>query len=171
MDVYQRALAFVLAREGGFVDNPNDHGGATNQGVTQRVYDGWRQVQGLPLQTVRDISSTEVEDIYRHLYWHPAHCDSLIDPVAICHMDWSVNHGVNGAMHTLQEAAGVTADGIWGPQTQEAVQNAIGLPARYLELRAAWYRDDAEQNPSQAVFLDGWLQRIADLKAYIVQTP
>ena len=171
MDIYHRALAFVLAREGGFVDNPNDLGGATNQGVTQRVYDAWRQTQGLALQSVRELSALEVDDIYRHLYWHPAHCDEMTDPVAICHMDWSVNHGVFGAMHTLQQAAGVISDGIWGPQTKEAVQNSIGLPARYLDLRAQWYRDEVKNNPSQAEFLEGWLARVAYLRAYIGQTP
>ncbi len=167
MDTYHRALGFVLAREGGFVDNPVDHGGATNQGITQRVYDGWRESQGLPLQSVGHITSVEVDDIYYHIFWLPAHCHELIDPLAICHMDWSVNHGVNGAMHTLQEAAGVVPDGLWGPKTKEAVQMKIGMVPRYNDLRVECYKEIVEREPDQNVFLDGWLKRVDDLKRYI----
>ena len=38
---YNDALAFVLRWEGGFVDDPHDHGGRTMKGVTQNVYNAW----------------------------------------------------------------------------------------------------------------------------------
>ena len=38
-DEFVAALPFVLRWEGGFVNHPNDPGGATNAGVTQAVYD------------------------------------------------------------------------------------------------------------------------------------
>ena len=31
---FQKMLKFVLAREGGYVNNPNDKGGETNKGIT-----------------------------------------------------------------------------------------------------------------------------------------
>ena len=34
-------IANVIQREGGFVDDPLDHGGATKYGITQRTYDDW----------------------------------------------------------------------------------------------------------------------------------
>ena len=43
---FRAALPFVLRWEGGFVHHPDDPGGATNQGVTQRVYDAWRAAEG-----------------------------------------------------------------------------------------------------------------------------
>ncbi len=39
---FSESLPFVLRWEGGYVNHPNDPGGATNKGVTQKVYDGWR---------------------------------------------------------------------------------------------------------------------------------
>ena len=36
---FAAALPFVLRWEGGYVNHPKDPGGATNKGVTQRVYD------------------------------------------------------------------------------------------------------------------------------------
>ena len=47
---FEASLPFVLRWEGGFVDHPNDPGGRTNKGVTQKVYDAWRKRQGLPVR-------------------------------------------------------------------------------------------------------------------------
>jgi lysozyme family protein len=44
---FERALAAVLVHEGGYVNHPKDPGGATNKGVTQRVYDDYRLGRGL----------------------------------------------------------------------------------------------------------------------------
>ena len=38
---FEYCMRSVLAFEGGKVDNPNDPGGRTNQGVIQRVYDAF----------------------------------------------------------------------------------------------------------------------------------
>ena len=65
------ALKFVLRWEGGFVDHPNDPGGRTNKGVTQKVYDSWRQRQGQPVRDVKAIDDAEVISIYRGDYWVP----------------------------------------------------------------------------------------------------
>lgn len=169
MDAFTRAFNFTVSPriEGGYVDNPHDPGGATNHGVTQRVYDAWRETQGLPLRSVREIELPETESIYRHMYWHPAHCDQMPDSLAICHFDFAVNHGVTGAAKVLQEAAGVTADGIIGPATLAAIEGTLGITAKYLDARAQWYRDDVVRNPAQGEFLDGWLNRVAQLRAYV----
>lgn len=39
---FTRAITFILKWEGGFSDDPDDRGGRTNKGVTQKVYDTWR---------------------------------------------------------------------------------------------------------------------------------
>jgi len=36
---FAAALPFVLRWEGGYVDHPDDPGGRTNKGVTQKTYD------------------------------------------------------------------------------------------------------------------------------------
>ena len=38
---FEDALKFVLKWEGGFTNHPKDPGGATNKGITQKVYDAW----------------------------------------------------------------------------------------------------------------------------------
>ena len=74
---FDDALAFVLKREGGRVDDPKDRGGRTNRGVTQRVYDRYREQHDLPPADVWDILPAEVKAIYRAGYWDAVKGDTL----------------------------------------------------------------------------------------------
>ena len=165
----QSSLAFTLPAEGGFVDNPLDSGGATMHGVTQTVYDRYRLSIGELNQSVRLISDDEVQHIYSEMYWTPAHCPDLSERVGICHFDWAVNHGVSGAIETLQGVIGVTQDGIFGQMTANAVQamDESTLIVDYLDARAAWYKQRVVNDPSQSVFLTDWLNRVQTLREYL----
>src|SRR6266478_3527903 len=90
-------LAFTLKWEGGFVDNPFDPGGATNMGITQAVYDAWRLANGHPTQSVEFISISEVQAIYRQLYWDKALCSLFASPLDAVQFDSAVNFGVRSA--------------------------------------------------------------------------
>ncbi len=57
------SLPFILRWEGGYVNHPADPGGATNRGVTQKVYDAWRAKQGQAAQDVRQWSDAEMRSI------------------------------------------------------------------------------------------------------------
>ena len=165
---FDEALRFTLGEEGGYVDDPRDRGGATNQGVTQAVYDSWRGNHGLALQGVRLISKSEVSDLYRERFWDAGHCEVLPMSLAIAHFDWCVNHGPHGALLTLQQALGVTVDGLWGATTASAAaQSAASAYIRYDALRRQWYLKRVAEEPDQAAFLKGWLKRVDRLDTYI----
>jgi lysozyme family protein len=163
------ALAFTLKEEGGYVDNPNDHGGATNHGITQVTYDTWRDSHSRPRQSVRKISDEEAQGIYAEMYWAPGHCPALSPALAIAHFDWCVNHGCAGAISTLQQMLHITADGVFGPATAAALatQDDGRLWHAYDELRRVWYRARVVMHPNQAPFLDGWLARVDRLDSYL----
>jgi len=117
----QTALRFVLRWEGGFVDHPDDPGGRTNHGVTQKVYDGWRARQGLPAQDVKLIADAEVHAIYASDYWLPPRCDVLDTPLDTVQFDTAVNMGVGRAIRFLQASVGCDVDGDFGAGTERAV--------------------------------------------------
>ena len=119
---FEASLPFVLRWEGGFVDHPNDPGGRTNKGVTQRVYDAWRKRQGLPVRDVKRLDDTELHRIYESGYWIPPHCDRLARQLDLVHFDTAVNMGPGRAVRFLQKAAGCGVDGDFGSQTEKAVQ-------------------------------------------------
>lgn len=116
---FAQALKLVLFHEGGYVDHPQDPGGATNRGVTlavfQRFY-GASQTKS-DLQAITD---TQVEHIYRSGYWDPCHCDLLPEGVDYVVFDQAVNSGPGQSAKWLQMAVGVTADGKIGPETLTA---------------------------------------------------
>ncbi|MBC8103163.1 MAG: hypothetical protein H7Z41_11305 [Cytophagales bacterium] len=167
---FRRAMEFLGPWEGGYVNDPADSGGATNRGVTQGVYDNHRRGNNVPLRDVRQLTDEEHDDIYYNRYWAPSHADRLPENLGIAQFDWAVNHGVSGATRTLQESVGLTGravDGVWGPGTEQAVANALAQPNgqaavvdTYLNNRAEWYRNRAQENPSQQRFLNGWLNRV-----------
>ncbi|WP_445245586.1 glycosyl hydrolase 108 family protein [Microcoleus sp. OTE_8_concoct_300] len=163
------ALKFTLKWEGGFVDNPFDLGGRTNKGITQRNYDSYRMDKRLPTKDVKDIEDTEVMEIYSERYWKPSEADSMILPLAIVHFDTAVLFGVRGAVKFLQEALGITADGIFGPQTESGLQanNNKETALKIIDGRIAYHHSRVRQNSSQEVFLDGWVNRANNLREFI----
>jgi len=163
---FEASLPFVLRWEGGFVDHPNDPGGRTNKGVTQKVYDAWRKRQGLPARDVKRLDDTELHRIYESGYWIPPHCDRLAHQLDLVHFDTAVNMGPGRAVRFLQKAAGCGVDGDFGSQTEKAVQACRpgDLIASYCATREAYYRELVRRNASLGVFLKGWLNRLNALR-------
>lgn len=172
MSPFTKALSITLQYEGGYVNHPNDRGGATNKGVTQRTYDAYRTRERLSLQSVKLISGKELETIYYTEYWVRAKCHELTEKLSIVHFDSAVNHGVGNAGKLLQKALGFAKedrDGVIGPKTLAALQGKSDavLANQYLACRAEFFQKIAQNNPSQKTFLNGWMNRIAKLKKEI----
>lgn len=166
----ERGLDFVLRWEGGYVNHPNDRGGATNKGVIQSTYNAYRDDKGLSRRSVRHISNDEVQEIYRDRYWKAARCHEIAErseSLAIAHFDWAVNAGTGRAIKTLQECTGTIVDGVWGPNTRKSFEatNPNQVLNCYLNRREQLYRRWGRG--SQAVFLDGWLNRLNDLREFL----
>ena len=168
---FDTALAFTLKEEGGYSDNPSDHGGATMHGITQRTYDDYRANLGLPSAPVLGISDDDVSTIYRGEYWDAVRGDSLPEPLDIVCFDSAVNSGGPHAAKWLQRAVNVSIDGDIGPQTLAAVAqcDVTNTCAIVLNLREEFDREDAQNNPSQRKFLNDWLGRIGRLRDVVRQ--
>lgn len=165
-----RALAFVLKWEGGYVNDPSDPGGATNKGVTQAVYNDWREDKNLPNRGVQAITPQEVSAIYEARYWNASACGALPGPVDLVMFDSAVNCGVHRAAVWLQLAVGATTDGQIGPKSLAAIKAylaknpATQLAASILVYRAAHYDKICQENPKLLKFARGWANRLASLK-------
>ncbi len=161
----QQAMTFTLKAEGHYT--PID--GGTMSGVTQAVYDTYRDSVGLPRQSVELIAMTEVSVIMFTKYWEPARCNLLPAKVAIAHFDTAYNEGVSGSIHVLQAALGCQQDGIIGPSTERAIEIAepVALLADYLDARRDAYHLIVKNNPSDAIYLAGWLNRVDALEKYL----
>ena len=170
MSRFDECLKFVLTREGKYSHNPADRGGATNMGITQVNYDAWRIKHGLSRNPVLGISGAEVGEIYAAGYWQPVCADGLVAPIDLCVFDAAVQHGSGRAAKWLQRTVGTRQDGVIGPQTLTASALLIerdGLEAvirYYMEIRDGFYHEIVANDPSQAVFLKGWMNRMDALR-------
>jgi lysozyme family protein len=158
---YAQALKQVLKYEGGYSDHPSDPGGATMKGVTQAVYNDWRKSNNLPIQSVRNISDTEVAAIYKNLYWDRIRGDDLPSGIDFAVFDFAVNSGVNRAAKTLQGVVGVPQDGQIGPATIQATKTYVAMAVTnkrlaFMQSLSIW-----------KTFGKGWSARIADVKNQI----
>ena len=162
---------YILKWEGGFVDHKADKGGATNMGVTiatwrQNGYDkdgdGDIDVADLKLLTRQDV----INRVLKPHYWDRWKADQIASqPIANILVDWVWGSGKWGII-IPQRLLGVEADGVAGQQTITAVnkQSPADLFARIKTARLTFLNDIVKNNPSQRVFLKGWINRLNDLK-------
>jgi lysozyme family protein len=164
---FEASLPFVLRWEGGYVEHRADPGGATNKGVTQKVYDSWRARQGHPARPVRLIEDAEVRAIYASDYWAPPRCNLLRRQLDLVQFDTAVNMGVRRAVRMLQAAVGCAVDGLFGPLTRKAAAECdlAATIETYCDAREAYYRRLVATRPSLEVFLRGWLNRLDALRS------
>ncbi len=171
MSDFDRALPFILRMEGGFVHDPDDKGGATNRGVTQKNYDQWRERQSLRWQDVKLITDEEVETIYFNEYWQAGRCDALPWPVSLAHFDSRVQHRPKQADEILQRATNhdgkqrLLVDGLIGPLTIAAVKrrDPQALSRLIIIERLFFYSRIVERDRTQAKFLKLWRPRMQKL--------
>jgi len=128
------ATDWILVHEGGYVNHPKDPGGATNMGVIQRTYDGWRARKNKPLQTVRNITSAEVVSIYKDQYWDKVWGDQLPEGLDYAMYDFAINSGPGRAIKYIQELVGVNADGVMGNITFDAIRKENDMEQLIIDL-------------------------------------
>ena len=164
---FLHALSFILAKEGGYVNDSTDKGGETNFGISDKrdgLADGKTDVNGdgKPDTPIKDLTSEQAGEIYYRDYWSPAYCSDWPDGISLIVFDAAVQHGVKKALTLLQDAAGVKPDGIVGPKTTAAVIGADPewLLTRYLLRRSRYYADIIKSNSTQGKYLNGWFNRL-----------
>ncbi len=157
---------FILSFEGGFVNDRDDAGGATNRGVTIAT---WRQ-QGYDKDGDGDIDVADLkllteEDAVRIMkrnYWDRwqgdrIECQSLANTL----VDWVWGSGVWG-IKLPQRLLGVKQDGIVGEKTLYAL-NARD-PKEFFSVvqqaRADYFESICKTRPANKKFLKGWLRRL-----------
>lgn len=187
--VFERAIEITLEHEGGFVNHPEDPGGATNWGVSLRYLRkrGDLDGDGLPdgdldgdgdvdVDDIRNMSREQAIEIYRTGWWERYRYGELAAPVAVKAFDLSVNMGSRQAHKLLQRGCHAAEnptpdDGKIGPNTIAAARACDDemLLAALRSEAAGFYRMLTERNralrkrghdvPNFAVFLRGWLNR------------
>jgi lysozyme family protein len=146
-------------------------------GITQKVYDEFRDDRKLPRQSVAQMTADEAKEIYREKYWK--FVAFVTKPewrlFRIAAFDTAVNFGPANMTWLWQKALGIKTDGAWGPITAGTTATRIKWQG---DLRAAAslvcerirYRGHvAVKDFSQRDFLRGWLNRDTALIDYLIK--
>lgn len=153
---FDTAFAKLLVHEGDFSNHRDDPGGKTRYGITEAVARrvGYRgDMRELPLDLARRI--------YQEDYWRAVRADELPPAVRYALFDAAVNSGPAQAVRWLQRALGVRDDGVIGPATMSAANqaNPDALRGRILAQRLRFMAE----LPNWPAFGRGWARRISDL--------
>jgi len=158
---FEDCLDFVLRYEGGYVNHPNDPGGPTNMGITQKTLSAWRGVQ-VSAGQVKALGKPEAAMIYKKQYWTPVRGDELPLGVDLVMLDYAVNSGASRAIKALQKILGVKVDGQFGLITLDAAKNKEPrtLCREIIDERAAFLR----RLSTFSTFGKGWMARLSALR-------
>lgn len=179
MQTVRQIAETIVAREGGYVNDPDDPGGATNFGVTIHTM---RRL-GLDLTgdgaitpaDVRALSRAQAVDIFITHYFNRPRVDDLPDALQASVFDMYVNAGGNAVkiLQRLLRDMGyeVAVDGAIGPQTADAahaaaapdplaVRDAYGVARRNYYFRLADARPASRKYArTRAGGKGGWIKR------------
>lgn len=174
----------VLNYEGGYVNHPNDRGGETNLGVTSSTLERAKK-RGIAPQsvTIEELGKHPdvVYNIYNLMYYKDPMCDKLPAMLSFAFHDACVNHGRGGrnskgnpvgAGMLLQDILiqrynkKIAFDGVVGRNTIAALNEVLEfessshLTEYFNNRRRKYFKDIVASNPSQKVFLNGWMSRM-----------
>lgn len=171
MSQFDTLLPFILKHEGvsptnptGYADIPNDPGGETNWGISQRAWGNLRvkpAFTGFP-GAVKLLTKDQAATIYKTIYYLPIF-DRLEPGPALVAFDCEVNQGLG--IKILQRAIGTVDDGIWGPASDAALYTArrsvTGLTEQLLWKRLEAYAAISKGSVINASFLARlWIPRL-----------
>lgn len=169
----------IVAREGGYVNDPDDPGGATNYGVTihtmRRLGVDLDGDGAVTEADVKRLSRAQAVDIFVQHYFIRPGIAQLPACIQASVFDMYVNAGGN-AVKILQRLLGqmeyeVTVDGAIGPQTAEAAAHAAQVDAEafadaYGIARRNYYFRIADRRPASRKYArtraggkGGWITR------------
>ena len=179
MQTVQEIAAEIVAREGGFVNDPDDPGGATNHGVTigtlRRLGLDKTGDARVDVADVQALTPADAERIFIRHYFEAPRIGTLPAVVQASVFDMYVNAGSN-AVRILQQLLrqmgyAVTVDGAIGPQTagaarQAAEVDALALRDAYGVARRNYYFRLADRRPASRKYArtraggkGGWIRR------------
>lgn len=159
----------IIRKEGGFVNHPRDPGGATNMGITIGTLSQYYGRKA-SIDEVRNLTVDTAKEIYtREYFMKPMFhtLPELVQPIAV---DTGVLFGPKRSVMFMQSVCNqagfgpIAEDGILGPNTRNAIVNAVNAMDVFfvnamVEERILAHKLRVQQVPDQEIFLQGWISR------------
>jgi len=169
----------IIGREGGYVNDPDDPGGATNFGVTihtmRRLGLDLDRDGDVDARDVQQLTRAQAEEIFVEHYFHRPRIARLPEVLQASVFDMYVNAGGNAVkilQRMLREMGhDVAVDGAIGPQTERAAHAAARAAPDHIGdaygiARRSYYFRIADRRPASRKFArtraggkGGWIRR------------
>lgn len=164
----------IIKKEGGYVDDPKDRGGATKYGITLKTLSNYLH-KPCTKKDVENLTIDIASNIYKKTYYYEPRIDLLPEGLQPIVTDMAVNSGPIKAISMLQEVLNTLGyklgipDGIIGNNTISTSSRAIRqfghrLINLLVERRKIFYINIVKNDPTQKRFLNGWLARADSFK-------
>lgn len=167
MAQFEQFFPMLMKFEGGYVNDPDDHGGATKWGVTlaEWIRNGYdKNGDGvINANDIKLLTQADAAKIAKPLYWDQVKGDQInSQSIAEFLCDFAYNSGTGTAIKKLQQVLGVAVDGVIGNQTLSVLNagSQKNIFEVYKQSRIDFVNAIVKNNPSQEKFLKGWLSRI-----------
>lgn len=168
MSYFYDHIEELIEKEGGYkiTNHPADRGGRTVAGISEKYnphWPGWKLIddEGNDPDSIHLINA--INTLYKTNYWDTICGDKIkSDKIASTMFSCSVLSGPKNSIRMAQRVCNVTADGIMGPISLEAINNfpEKNFVMAYALGRIARFCGIVERDASQSVFLRGWIKRV-----------
>ena len=185
MQSVQKIAEEIVAREGGYVNDPDDPGGATNFGVTihtmRRLGLDLTGDGRIGVADVKALTRAQAVDIFIKHYFERPKIAGLPKELQASVFDMYVNAGGNAVkiLQRLLRDMGfeVSVDGVLGPQSLDAARRAKRAAPKHLAdayaiARRNYYFRLADRRPASRKFArtrsgqkGGWIKRAEEFMA------
>ena len=166
---FEQSFNLVIKSEGGFTNDQRDIGnhlpdgrqGSTMLGCTQANWEAYVGHQ-VTQDDMKKLTKEDVKPLYKKNYWDAVLGDLLPSGLDYAAFDFAINAGSNASRKMVQIAVDVNNDGIFGPATLKAIQNADAkdVLGRFTSAKIKFYQSLSNFE----VYGKGWLKRCADVQ-------
>jgi lysozyme family protein len=161
------AVSKLIGVEGGFVDDPADHGGATKDGISLRFLQAEGKIDpsiahdfdlnmdgDIDVPDIRALTMSDAVSLYYRCFWSRYALEAFPEPIDQMLLDQEVNDGSIGGNKLLQRAvnacsvhvAGIArlkVDGDLGPKTHAAMDSVLAHPGLGMPALVEAFREAA----------------------------
>jgi len=156
-------MDYIFQNEGVYSNDPDDRGGATRFGLSEKY------LRGIGYEgVVEELTESSALSIYYSTLYDAYKLSRIEDwSVRTKLLDVMVNFGANTGISIFQNSVNeygkfhIKVDGILGKKTVYAINNTTSklLLEKVKEISAQEYIDICISNPTQIKFLKGWMKR------------
>ena len=170
---YRKYVPFILRWEGGVSNNAADRGGLTYKGITYKTYNALCKIvlkKDPNMEHFLSMTDEEVGLFVKH-YWDKSTNNNQIasQKIAEAITSWRWGSGILGLkwyqqMLNKEYGCKLVVDGIIGRASIEAI-NSIDPDSLFrmsIKYRRERFYTIVNYDPSQRIFLKGWLNRLRD---------